>query len=289
MERVLLDTDIGTNVDDLVALVLCLKSGAVKLEGVTTVSGDVDTRARIALRVLHLCRAGPIPVATGSSEPLTAGRRFRWAGYEGEGILSAEDRRGQPLCGDAVELMATKLREDKGEIKLVAIGPLTNVARALKREPPLVHQVKELVLMGGSLSPPHEEYNIMSDPEAARLVFASGMPITMVGLNVTGKVLLGKEEVNRIREAGGTVAELVADQVERYLKYKGVEQTPMHDPLALAVAIDRSLVRTEKMNITLTAEGRTVPGEKGNQAIDVCLEVDVPRFKELLLSTITKP
>lgn len=290
MQRLLLDTDIGTNADDLVALVLCLKSEAIKLEGVTTVSGDVDIRARIVFKVLQLCQAGHVPVAAGSRGPLiptAVGREFRWAGYEGEGILSPEDSRLKPFSSDAVELMVSKLREGKGEIKLVAIGPLTNIAQALKQEPLLAHYVKELVLMGGSISPPHEEYNIMSDPEAAKLVFASGMPITMVGLNVTRRVLLGREEVQRIKEAGGAVAELMADQVERYLKYKGVNKTPMHDPLAVAVAIDRSFVTTERMNTTITAEGRTVPGGE-NQAIDVCVDVDVPRFMDFLLSTLTR-
>ncbi len=287
MSRLFLDTDIGTNVDDLLALVLCLKSEAIKLEGVTTVSGDVDIRTRVALKVLQLCRSGHVPVAAGSREPLTMGKEFRWAGYEGEGILSPEDEQLKPFPGDAVDLIVSKLRDGKGEIKPVAIGPLTNVAQAIKREPTLVDCVKELVLMGGSISSPHEEYNVMSDPEAANVVLTSGMPITMVGLNVTKKVLLGREEIQRIRDSGGPVAELVSDQVERYLKYKAMDKTPMHDPLAVAVAIDKSFVRTEKMNITTTAEGRTVPGGEG-QAIDVCVDVDVPRFKDFLLSAITK-
>src|SRR5262249_27868961 len=168
--RIVLDTDIGSDVDDALALGLALASPELDLVAVTTVSGDTTVRARIAARLLALAGRADVPVYAGCSEPLGGGAGFAWFGHEGEGLL--DGARGAVAPEHAVDALLRLFREQDG-LELVTIGPLTNVAEALERDPALARRVVRLTAMGGWLRevaiggnrlPPAVDYNLCSDP-----------------------------------------------------------------------------------------------------------------------------
>src|SRR3954453_7876576 len=180
--RVILDTDIGTDVDDCLALALILGSPELRLEGITCVYGDVALRARMARRLLELRGRGEVPVLQGAHEPLLGLRPVYWEGHEGQGLVNPDD--DTPDTGEnAVDYLVRTILENPEEIHLVAIGPLTNVALAFKRDPRVVRDLAHLTIMGGvmrgpqSLHLPYVEHNIRCDPEAAHIVLSAGAPV----------------------------------------------------------------------------------------------------------------
>lgn len=297
MTRILLDTDIGTDVDDACALALCLQSPEIELLGISIVSGDVETRGQIALRMLEAAGRRDVPVALGAREPILGPSRFGWFGYEGKGVLERFPGRLAPASVPAWQLLGERILAHPGAVTLVPIGPLTNVALALKWFPEIRGALREIVMMGGNArvgpeawKTPVWEYNVGSDPEASRIVFESGVPITMVGLDVTLQVQIGRGLIPKLRENGKPLGRMVADQLEIYLDTHRRDQTFMHDPLAVALLLDRTLCRTERMQVSIETRGEftrgmTVctapPGDaKGNA--DVCVTVDAAGFEEFL-------
>ncbi|HEX2908484.1 MAG TPA: nucleoside hydrolase, partial [Phototrophicaceae bacterium] len=167
--RTILDTDIGTDVDDCLALALILASPEFQLEGVTCVYGDVLLRARIAKKLLQLRGVTNVPVMVGARKPLMGQRPVYWEGREGDGLLTAADDYLRPEPEFAPDYIARMVMENPGEIHLICIGPLTNAALAFLREPQLAQQLKHLTLMGGVIRGPHDlslpyaEHNIICD------------------------------------------------------------------------------------------------------------------------------
>lgn len=301
MKKIILDTDIGTNVDDALALALAIKSNEdIYVRAVTTVHGDVDLRARIALKILRLAGLENIPVAAGISHPLIRDRPILgWCGHEGEGFLTPEDEMLKPSRTHAVDLIISEIMSMKGEITVASIGPLTNLASAIIREPQIINNVKEAVIMGGvvrlfnGLNLPLREHNIFCDPEAARIVFSSGMPITMVPLDVTHKVRMEREDLNAIRAVKTPLTDTIASMVERYLELVKRDYTWLHDPLALAVSINNSLVKTVNAKILVETKGEfttgqtiALPAKPDEKPIKVCVDVDVERFKRFFMERI---
>ncbi|MFQ6094757.1 MAG: nucleoside hydrolase, partial [Candidatus Bathyarchaeia archaeon] len=236
MRKVILDTDIGSDVDDALALALALKSGEIQLEAVTIVYGDVDLRSKIALKMLKLAGVRGIPVAKGIEKPLLRERAIFWTGREGEGILKPEDHalKADPI--HAVDLIISKVMSMRKEITLITIGPLTNLAVAIIKEPSIVENVKEVFVMGGvtrlidGLNLPYREHNINCDPEAAKIVFNSGLPITMVPLDVTLKVAINREDLKRIASVHTPFTDAIVSMVEHYLDFQKRDYTWLHDP-----------------------------------------------------------
>ena len=297
--RVILDTDIGSDVDDALALSLILRSDELKLEGVTTVYGDVDLRARIALKVLKLAGVEDVPVMAGVGKPLLMERDIFWTGREGEGILEPGDEALKPNPTHAVDFITSKIMEMKGELTLITIGPLTNLAAAIIKEPRIVENVKEVFMMGGvtrlfnGLNLPFREHNIYCDPEAARIVLNSGMPITMVPLDVTLRVTINRDDLKRISSVGTPLTDAITSMVECYLRYRGRDYTYLHDPLAVAVSIDESLVKMRDMRIVvetrgLESTGQTLPlpPRPDGRNVRVCIDVDEGRFKDFFMERI---
>ena len=200
--RIILDTDPG--VDDALAIFLALRSPELKVEAITPVSGNVPLALTLpnALRLVEIAGRTDVPVAAGAATPLL--RRLVTATYvhgdNGLGGADFPEPKLKPVSENAAQLICRMVRESPGQITIVGIGPLTNVATALKSDSDLAPKIKEIVVMGGSLSAgnitPSAEFNFYVDPEAAKIVFDSGVPITMVGLNVTEKVLLGEQQIN---------------------------------------------------------------------------------------------
>lgn len=190
-QAVILDTDIGTDVDDVVALGLLLRAPTVDLRAVTTVYVDAALRARMVETVLVAAGRFDVLVGRGADRPLLNRDPLYWEGREGEGLLSAEagQERGWPR---AVDLLIEIVLAQPGQVTVVAIGPLTNIALALAQEPRFATAVRRIAIMGGmfqrrldQVSAPSAEHNVRCDPEAARIVLTSGAPITLVPLDVT--------------------------------------------------------------------------------------------------------
>ncbi|MFB5761869.1 nucleoside hydrolase [Paenibacillus medicaginis] len=290
--RIILDTDIGTNADDAVALALALHSPEIRIEGITTVYGKVRTRALIAQKVLNLCGAGHIPVYPGIELPLLRNRPLLRAGIEGKGMQLQDS--GSKLDRHAVDFIVQTVMEHPGEITLVMIGPHTNVATAMIREPRIAERVKQIVMMGGvtrlapngsDLSP--VEHNIQCDPEAAGVVFSSGAPILMLGLDVTRQAVFTRAEADRMGTSGTPLTGTLVRMMHDFMDYMERDFSYMCDPLAIAVLLDPTLIRTKRMNIRVLYErgdfsGQTIAEANSDGNVETALEMDTARFFELL-------
>ncbi|MBS7639209.1 MAG: nucleoside hydrolase [Candidatus Bathyarchaeia archaeon] len=301
MKKIILDTDIGTDVDDALALALAIKSRKdIELRAVTTVHGDVNLRAKIARKMLKISGLEHIPVAAGISQPLMRDRPvLGWAGYEGRGFLTPEDEGLKPCETHAVDLIISEIMSMKGEITLVSVGPLTNLAAAIIREPRIAENIKEIIVMGGvtrlfnGLNLPYREHNILCDPEAAKIVFSSGAPIIMVPLDVTLKVYIERKDLDKISMVGSPLTDAIVLMVKEYLSIVNRDYTWLHDPLALAVSIDPSLVKMIDMRILVETRGEyttgqtvALPAKPGETGVRVCVDVDINRFKDFFMSRI---
>jgi len=297
MTSVILDCDPGH--DDAIALLLALASPELDLVGVTTVHGNqtLEKTTDNALRVLALVGRENVPVAMGADRPLV--RELRVAAHvHGESGLDGPDlpaRASEPVAQHAVDFLVEHVTP---ESVLVPVGPLTNIALALERG----IRPARIVLMGGAIAEgnmtPAAEFNIWADPEAAARVFASGLDVTMVGLDVTHGALLTPARAERFRTAG-RVGIFVAELVEFFKQYHrrtyGWDGAPIHDAVALAHAFRPGIVTTEHMNVEIETEseltrGRTVADRwrRTDRAPNahVGVEIDADAFFELLLERI---
>ncbi len=269
--RVIIDTDPG--VDDALALLLAMRSPELKIEGITPVAGNVPLELSLpnALRMVEIAGRADIPVAAGAKVPLV--RRLVTATYahgeNGLGGAMFPEPKLAPISLPAAEFIRQTVRKYPGEVTLLTIGPLTNIATALNADPGLASQVQRLVMMGGSLSggniTPAAEFNIYVDPEAARIVFQSGIPLTMVGLDVTRKTSLTDEHV-RLLEAQPNAVSQAAAKIARNAINHNREQgflvgPNMHDSLAIAAFLDPTLLKFKDYYIDVETTGELTAGE----------------------------
>jgi len=294
-----LDTDIGTDVDDAVALALALRSPEVELVGVSTVYGDVALRSRMVAKMLRLAGRDDVPVYSGARDPLMRERPIYWAGWEGEGLLEPGDQALTPRPGHAANALIEASMERPGEITLLTIGPMTNAALAFALDPELPQRLGGFVLMGGvaragdvGLGLPLAEHNLVCDPEAASLCFRCGREMAMVGLDVTTKVWFHRSGLERVRR-GGALGEAVAEQLERYLAHRGSDRTMMHDPLALAYIAQPRLLQmvTAKVQVETRSEvaaGATWVRQSADGRTQVAIGVDSAAFEELVLERLSR-
>jgi inosine-uridine nucleoside N-ribohydrolase len=302
---IVIDCDPGH--DDAIAILLALASpNEVDLIGVTTVAGNqtLDKTTRNALVTLEVGGRPDIPVAAGADAPLR--RPLRTAAHvHGETGLDGPELpepSAQPVDMHAADFLAQLI--EPGVI-LVPTAPLTNIALLLERHPDVHERIDRIVWMGGAIGEgnvtPAAEFNAFVDPEAAAAVFASGIPITMIGLDVTHKALFTRAHAEHLREAGRAgrfVAEL-SDFFQRFHERSyGFEGSPIHDAMAVAHVIDPSLVTTRHVNVSVEksselCDGRTVVDLRGvtgrEPNADVGVDVDAPRFLDLLVSRIGSP
>ena len=287
---IIIDTDIGDDIDDALAIAYALCSEELNVRAITTVFGNVQTRTRLALKLLKVYHRTDIPVATGLGKPLLGKQTDRVPNQAT--VLSSGEALPQPSTQGAVDLIVSTVMASEQEITIIPIGALTNIAAALIKEPRLVKKAR-FVIMGGVASEQKAEYNIACDPEAARIVFDSGARITMVGLDVTMKCRLTGEDVLLLRDHGSDTTDLLYRMIEAW--QGGRAQYPiLHDPLAVAVAFDPSLVETVSRTVHVEVRGEfsrgfTVISDRGPRGVEVCLDVDAPRFvasfMERILST----
>jgi purine nucleosidase len=305
-KHVIIDTDPG--IDDALAFLLALASPEIEVEALTTVAGNcrVEDTTRNALCVLDLVHANTIPVARGVERPLIQTLQFSGSVHGDTGlgyaVLSPPSRKAAPL--HAVNMLIEKILAAPGDITLVAIGPLTNVALAIRREPRVAKLVKEVVIMGGAIKvpgnvTPQAEFNIHSDPHAAAVVFHSGMPLTLVPLDVTSQVILTGSDIAKLRKIPSPIARFVADSNQQYLEFhqkvENFDGCLVHDPLALAVAFAPDLVQTQDLYVDVDISGGVsmgctfadfFPTRSPRPNMKVALEVDSKRFISMLLERV---
>lgn len=230
--RVILDTDIGTDVDDLMALALILGTPAIELLGVTTVYGDVELRARMTKRVAAIAGAD-LPVHAGERETLS-GREVWWAGHE---ALLYEDLDRERIDGaDAVSFLVDAVCAEPGAIDVIAIGPLTNIAAAITRDERFAGSVRHLWIMGGSFTDDEPEHNLRSDAAAAAVVFGAGIPTTVAGLEVTRLVNMGRDALQRIG-ASGAIGKAIEAEITQWWSFWGTEWNVPHDPVTVLTMV----------------------------------------------------
>jgi inosine-uridine nucleoside N-ribohydrolase len=298
---IVIDCDPGH--DDAIAILLAVASPEVELRGVTTVAGNqtLDKTTRNALKVLELAGRADVSVAAGADRPLR--RELRTAAHvHGESGLdgpSLPEPSGRPVDAHAADFLAELIEPG---VVLVPTAPLTNVALLLERHPDVRERLERIVWMGGAIGEgnvtPAAEFNAFVDPEAAAAVFASGIPVTMIGLDVTHRTLFTRAHADRLRGAGAA-GRVVADlsdffqlfHEERY----GFDGSPIHDALAVGYVVDPTLVTTLHCNVAIETasqhcDGRTVvdrwdvTGRPANAHVGI--DVDAPRFLELLVARI---
>ncbi len=240
---------------------------------ITTVAGNVSLEKTTcnALKVLSFVGRTDVPVGAGAAAPLV--RTLRTAEHiHGESGLDGADLPAPAFVPDgrgAVRLMADVVGESPEPVTLIPVGPVTNVANFLEEHPRLKQNIQRIVLMGGSIGPsnvtPAAEFNVYVDPEAARIIFESGLPITMAGLDVTREATAGPEEVERLRSLGraGEVAAGLATYyyARAYRKTYGLAAPPIHDPVAVAAVVEPAILRTRPMRVDVECEGALTRGE----------------------------
>jgi inosine-uridine nucleoside N-ribohydrolase len=302
---VLIDCDPGQ--DDAIALLLALASPEVDVLGVTTVAGNqtVEKTTQNALKVLELAGRADVGVAAGADRPLVA-ELVVAADAHGESGLDGPDLpapSAEPLGEHAVDFLAERLRAAEHPVTLVALGPLTNLALLLDLFPDAISRIERLVLMGGAIGAGNmtasAEFNIWIDPEAASRVFASGLDVTMIGLDVTNRAVLTAADADRLRDTGpvgAAVARMLDFYLGFYLSAYDHGGAPIHDALAVAHIVRPAVVTTVERRVEVErgaglCRGRTVVDMRLRRAgpepnARVAVDVDPGGFAELLLGRL---
>lgn len=299
MRRVLIDTDPG--IDDAIAILFALHAGGLRVEGITTVAGNIglELTTRNALRILALGGHG-VPVVAGSAQPLSrAGvQELAIHGEDGLGGVTLPGPLAAPVESDAVAWLASKLMaQEAGSHDLLALGPLTNVARLVREAPEAARRIGRLVAMGGAIEVrgnvgPHAEFNIANDPEAAEIVLAAGLDLTLVPLDVTRQVRADAAFLSRLSRAGTPQARAVRDLVAAYFDRASdaarPESRPLHDPCVPVLALAPHLFDLRPMRLSVICgeppeAGRLVAGE---HEVKVALGVRAEAVLDLLAGTL---
>lgn len=313
MQHVRMILDVDTGIDDSMAILLALKTKHIKVEGITTVFGNTDVvqATRNTLQVIELSGVDyEVPVAMGAAKPLFRDWRgpvTHIHGDNGIGNCELPQPKGKAIAESAAQFIVRKVNENPHELTLVFVGRMTNLAIALAQDPSIAFKVKRLVIMGGAVKVPGNvtpvaEANIYGDPEAAHRVFESGIPITLVGLDVTMKTVIGEEHRRVLIEspapgnerAAAYIGEAFQFYFGAYDKQNGFYGAPLHDPLAVAVAAYPDLVTTEDHYISIETKGTmsygaTLADFRRTVAVTntaVAFDVNSPRFLDYFINTL---
>ena len=286
-ELVILDTDIGDDIDDAFALALLLQSPEVKLLGITTAFGDTELRARLVDRYLSAAGRAEIPVQAGVPTP--AANHFTQAAY----ALQQPERKH----GDAVAFLLRQIRAHPGQITLLAIGPLFNVQAAIARDPAAFRKLQRVVLMGGSIDrgyddaksgndhePPSAEWNIRCDPAGLRALLNSGVPVFMMPLDST-QIHLTLPELGRVLSYGSPLTDQLTLLYHEWTGPNTWRMPTLYDPVAAAFAIRPELCPTQPMRLNVDENGFT-RRQAGSPNVNVCLKSSEKAFLDLLLARI---
>ena len=296
MRPVLIDCDPGT--DDALAIFAALNSPDLEVVGITTVGGNAslaDT-TRNALGLLGVCGRGDVPVWRGADSPLSGEFTYAYEfhGAGGMGVRLPETA-ARPRSGPAADAIAAAARQRPGELTLIALGPLTNVAIALANRPELAGELAEILVMGGALQAPgnvtaHAEFNIFNDPEAAAAVCASGAPVGLVGLDVTTAVSIDRSADRWRGDRSPSAAQAGRILDSWFATHPDFGRYNLHDPLTVAAAIDPAICDWRRGRLTVDVgdgpeRGRTalVDGDGPDRA---AVGVEVDRALAMILDLV---
>ena len=271
-KRIIIDTDPG--IDDSLAILLALASPEVQLEGLTVVHGNSSTEQGTinALSILELAHASHIPVAAGCELPLVQPSLLapETHGNTGLGYAQLPAPKSKPIAQKGSDFLIEQIMSNPGEITLVAIGPLTNIALAIRQEPRIVEAVKEVFIMGGAIrhegnTTPLAEFNTYVDPHAAHIVYHSEMPITLTPLDVTYQCILLAEDVAKLQEIESPIPDFIADATRFYMEfhdeYQGIQGCVINDPLTLALTFTPDLCDYEEYFVDVDISGGVSMGK----------------------------
>jgi len=265
-QKILFDTDPG--IDDTCAILLALASPELSVEGLSIVHGNcsLEQATTNALSVLELANAGQIPVAKGCELPLVQPSLLapETHGDSGLGYAKLPAPRAVPTGQHGVDFLIQKILAAPGEITLVAMGPLTNVALAIRQEPRVVQALKEIIIMGGALRSEGNttalaEFNTYVDPHAAQIVYHAGIPTTLVPLDVTYQCILTRDDVKRLQKIDSPITTFVAESTRFYMEfhdeYQKIEGCVINDPLALALTFAPELCDYQELPVDVDLSG----------------------------------
>jgi inosine-uridine nucleoside N-ribohydrolase len=295
---------VDTGIDDALAIALAVRHPRIQLEAVVTSWGNIglDLVNLNTLRVLDWLGATEVPVISGAYGPLVgeAIDAGHFHGHDGLGgarlPVSARD-----VLPNGVDDLIHRLLAAPGEISLVCTGPFTNLALAAQQEPRIVESVREVVVMGGTAqlpgnATPVAEFNVAADPEAAAIVFDQTWPVTMVGLDVTNQVVLRADEVQRLENEPSIEAVLTREVTRFLFEERKMASMALHDPLAVGVALDHSLVTAARGPVHVETRGEYTRGQtvfdlrswvaQPPSRTSVALEVDAERFRRMFFETL---
>lgn len=295
--KVFIDTDMGLDVDDAIALTLAAYSPEIEILGVSTIFGDTRARARRVMELLEMVQGVslPFPVAPGSSDPLLRARDTFWDDYDHRQILQGRPQ-GEPSSLAGEDLLIETVNAHPGEVVVVGIGPLPNIAKAFAKDPGIVGRIKRLVLMGGVFASddpnlPAVEYNIGSDPEAAQAVLSAGCDTLLIPLNVTTKVRLTGEHLELLRSSRNPAGDVLARMAEYWWELQNVDSSPMHDPLAVTVVFKPELLQTAPGRVEVLCHrdgpsGQTNFYPDAKSPLSIAVDVNAEAFIQFLLTRI---
>lgn len=307
MKKIILDCDPGH--DDMIAIMLAFAREEIEMVGITTVAGNQigEKTFENALKVLTLINAKNIKVARGFDKPIlrelvTAPKIHGVSGLDGANLPKPNIN---PLKIHAVDFIIDTLISSPDKIYLVPTGPLTNIAVSLIKEPKIKEKIEKIVLMGGAISDsnitPSSEFNIYVDPEAAKIVFNSGVPIVMISLDVTNKAKLSFEDIEKIERMNGKISKVVAPLLKFFAnankEFFGFDGAPIHDALTIAYLVDETILNLENYFVDIEIFGELTRGRtvvdvynvlgKNKNAL-VAVEVDILKFKNMIFDMLNK-
>lgn len=307
-EKIIYDTDPG--IDDALGFLLLAASPEIDLLAITVTHGNTSQEKCLnnALKLVELTGITKVPVARGAEEPLvkelSVAEETHGEGGLGYAILPKSAI--SPCSELAHDLIIRVVRENPGEVTLLCVGPMTNIALAFLKAPEIVSKVRRIVSMGGAIHypgnvTPQAEYNVFCDPEAFEIVLKSGIDFTLVPLDVTYQCILTTDHLEKITEARSEIRNFIFDSTRFYMEfhedYQGIKGCAINDPLAVAILLDPTLVKNRDYYLTIeltspTSKAKTIADHygllKSAPNAKVSMEVDVERFMELFINRMNR-
>ncbi|SFB30524.1 purine nucleosidase [Lentibacillus halodurans] len=306
MKHIILDVDTG--IDDALAIAYAVHSPELNILGITTTFGNtsVHEATRNTCQLLQMLGAQDIPVFQGMEETFTGrtpAEKTTWIHGEnglGNVVLPPASKQAESML--AHDFIVSAIHNHPNDITILTTANQNNLARAIQKDPDIVHLAKDVILMGGAVTVPgnvtsYAESNIYHDPEAAQFTFQSGIPMTLVGLDVTQKTLLKRNVLAEWRKNDTVPSRFLAAMCDFYMdayaeRNPNLDGCALHDPLVIGIAIDATLVKTKTMSVSVmtegSANGQTVGEENRDGHIDVCVEVNADRFVDHFLNRVIR-
>jgi purine nucleosidase len=285
---VIIDTDLGDSIDDALALAFALHSPELDVRAVTTVIDDVESKTRLAWKMLSIYNRRDIALAMGAPEPLldptmsTSSKEFQ--------VLTRNDTIPDVARKRAADLIIDTALQARGKITIVAIGPLTNIALAIKTDPRIRNNIERIVIMGGAYLSAETEYNVKRDRAAADIVFHSGVPITAVGLDVTSQLKLREKDIDRLRVSDDPASNFLVRLIDLAEQETHDANPTLYDPLAVAAVFrpDLLVMQAGSVDVPLSGAGQTIFKAADGSKTQVAVKVNAQAFLDLFVDRVTR-